>query len=67
MVFIEDPAMVVAGVTTGEMKRVCPHGFSPNDTCQCYLHPEADPGVDGCHGRDFSENPVEKVVTSGSC
>lgn len=69
MIFLEDPNYAADGVLLTKEGRLtrpgrqCRHGFTPNNTCQCYLHPEVDPGIDGCHGRDFAEQAVEKVVT----
>ena len=62
MVFIEDPAMVVAGVSTGEEKRICQYGFPCSNACQCFVRPGSDPGPEGCHGRDFEEHSADEVI-----
>lgn len=62
MIFIEDPAMVIAGVSTGEEKRVCQYGYPCNITCACFFHPQRDPGPDGCHGREFVLHSADEVI-----
>ncbi len=61
-VFVEDPDMVAAGVSTGEEKRACRYGFPRNSTCMCLFHPGSDPGLEGCHGRDFVEHSADEVI-----
>ncbi len=68
-VYLEDPAATAAGFATSpgglmtRTKQVCPHGFSPNKACQCFLNRERDPGLEGCVGRQFEENdPLKETI-----
>lgn len=59
---IEDPDMVVAGVSTGEEKWICPHGFPATISCECYSRQGNAPEVEGCKGQLFAEHSVDTVI-----